>query len=116
MKLTVVQDQAKDALTIPVDAVSYSASVAYVYCYENGTARRVDVETGIYDEERMEILSGLTADSQVITTWSNELVDGAQVLMKEADAGEETSGGEEAQTADEAQEGEDAAETPSAGN
>ena len=116
VKLTVVQDQAKDALTIPVDAVSYSASVAYVYCYENGTARRVDVETGIYDEERMEILSGLTADSQVITTWSNELVDGAQVLMKEADAGEETSGEEETQAADGAQEGEDAAETPSAGN
>ena len=116
VKLTVVQDQAKDALTIPVDAVSYSASVAYVYCYENGTVRRVDVETGIYDEERMEILSGLTADSQVITTWSNELVDGAQVLMKEADAGKETSGEEETQAADGAQEGEDAAETPSAGN
>ena len=56
------------------------------------------------------------ADSQVITTWSNELVDGAQVLMKEADAGKETSGEEETQAADGAQEGEDAAETPSAGN
>lgn len=29
----------------------------------------------------MEIKSGLTADSQVITSWSNELVDGQQVLL-----------------------------------
>ena len=56
----------------------------YVYCYQDGTAVRTDVEAGIHDEERMEILGGLTAESQVITSWSNELVDGAEVLVKEA--------------------------------
>ena len=38
------------------------------------------VEAGIYDSQNMEIISGLEADSQVIVTWSNELVDGQQVL------------------------------------
>ena len=45
---------------------------------------------GIYDSQRMEVKSGLQPDSQVITSWSNELVDGANVLLEEAqqEAGE----------------------------
>ena len=83
VKLTVVMDRTLGALTVPVDAVSYEGGVPYVYCYEDGTAVQTEIETGIYDSERMEILSGLTADSQVITSWSNELVDGAEVLIAE---------------------------------
>ncbi|HJB08157.1 MAG TPA: efflux RND transporter periplasmic adaptor subunit [Candidatus Enterocloster faecavium] len=81
VKLTVVMDQALDAMTVPVDAVTYSGGQPFVYCYDNGTAVRTDIETGIYDSDRMEVVSGLTADSQVITSWSNELVDGAEVLL-----------------------------------
>ena len=35
----------------------------------------------IYDAQTMEVKSGLTAGDQVITTWSNELVDGQEVLI-----------------------------------
>ena len=35
---------------------------------------------GVLDMET-KVVSGLTADSQVITSWSNELVDGAEVLL-----------------------------------
>ena len=69
---------------VPLAAIHYDAGAPYVYCYQDGTAVRTDVEAGIHDEERMEILGGLTAESQVITSWSNELVDGAEVLVKEA--------------------------------
>ena len=39
------------------------------------------IEAGIYDAQTMEVKSGLTAGDQVITTWSNELVDGQEVLL-----------------------------------
>ena len=39
------------------------------------------IEAGIYDAQTMEVKSGLTAGDQVITTWSNELVDGQEVLI-----------------------------------
>ena len=84
VKLTVVREQALGAQTVPLAAIHYDAGAPYVYCYQDGTAVRTDVEAGIHDEERMEILGGLTAESQVITSWSNELVDGAEVLVKEA--------------------------------
>lgn len=90
VKLTVVMDQALGAMTIPVDAVSYDAGVPFVYCYADGIAKKTELETGIYDSSRMEVLSGLAEDSQVITSWSNELVDGAEVLV--AEDGQETEG------------------------
>ena len=85
VKLTVVMDRAEGAMTVPVDAVNYDNGNAFVYCYEDGTAKKTMVEAGIYDSQNMEIISGLEADSQVIVPWSNELVDGQQVLL---DAGQ----------------------------
>ena len=106
VKLTVVLDKAIGAMTIPVDAVNYAQTQPFVYCYENGTAVRKDIESGIYDSERMEVLSGLTADSQVITSWSNELMDGAEVVLASEgtaeDQGEEADAqAEDGQTAEE---------------
>lgn len=90
VKLTVVMDRALDVMTVPVDAVNYAAGEPFVYCYEDGAAKKTMIESGIYDSERMEVKSGLEPDSQVITSWSNELVDGAEVLLDEAqqEAGE----------------------------
>ena len=74
-------DQVKGVLTVPVDAVNYDNGKAFVYCYDNGAAKKVMIEAGIYDAQTMEVKSGLTAGDQVITTWSNELVDGQEVLL-----------------------------------
>jgi multidrug efflux pump subunit AcrA (membrane-fusion protein) len=71
-------------MTLPVDAVYYSAGDAYVYTYDEGTVHSVPVETGVYDAERIEILSGIDAESQVITTWSSELFEGSEVQLSEA--------------------------------
>lgn len=87
VKLTVVMDKAVDVMTVPVDAVSYDAGRPFVYCYENGTAKKTMVESGIYDAENMEIKSGLSPESMVITSWSNELVDNAQVILEGGEDG-----------------------------
>lgn len=104
VKLTVVMDEALDALTVPVDAVNYAQTQPFVYCYEDGVAVRKDIESGIYDSQRMEVLSGLDQDSQVITSWSNELMDGAQVLLAdETEESQETDAQGNGQTAEDGQ-------------
>lgn len=72
----------KDTLIIPYDAVYYDSGQAYVYCVDNGYAKRVNVETGLFDEARISVISGIDSAAQVITTWSAGLKDGAQVAVK----------------------------------
>lgn len=79
VKLFVVSNTTTNAITIPVDAVYYDGGEAYVYTCEGSTVHKVSVETGIFDEERMEILSGITMQDAVIVTWSSELYEGSQV-------------------------------------
>ena len=98
VKLTVVMDRAEGAMTVPVDAVNYDNGNAFVYCYEDGTAKKTMVEAGIYDSQNMEIISGLEADSQVIVTWSNELVDGQQVLLDDGQKEESSEGNADKET------------------
>ncbi len=79
VKLATATQQSVDAMTIPIDAVYYDNEQPYVYCYQNGTAVRTDIVTGIADEEVIEIKSGLSADSKIITSWASQLKDGAKV-------------------------------------
>ena len=79
VKLFVVSDYTRDAITIPVDAVYYDGGDAYAYTCEGSTVHKVPIETGIFDEERIEILSGITMQDKVIVTWSSELYEGSQV-------------------------------------
>ncbi|MGN0372561.1 MAG: efflux RND transporter periplasmic adaptor subunit [Enterocloster sp.] len=110
VKLTVVMSRAEGALTVPVDAVSYDGGVPFVYCYEDGVAHRTVIESGIYDSEKMEVKSGLTADSLVINSWSNELMDGAEVILEgenrssqESQDNQESSAAAEGETAQDGQ-------------
>ncbi len=72
-----------DALLIPYDAVYYDESQPYVYVAQGDTAKRKDVETGIFDEQTITILSGLSAEDQLITSWSSNLRDGAVISIQE---------------------------------
>lgn len=121
-KLSVISDRADNVLTIPVDAVYYSGGDAYVYTYDNGTVHYVPVEVGLYDSEKAQILSGINASDEVITTWSSELYEGSQVqkadpsaaasIDSESDAQNAEGGAADgAQTAENAESTESAAET-----
>ena len=72
-----------DALLIPYDAVYYDESQPYVYVVQGDTAKRKDVETGIFYEHTITILSGLSAKDQLITSWSSNLRDGASISIQE---------------------------------
>ncbi len=70
-----------NALLIPYDAVYYDDSQPYVYVAVNNIVERRDIETGIFDENTMTVLSGLTAEDQLITSWSANLRDGAEISI-----------------------------------
>ena len=99
IQLSVVSDKSENVMTLPVDCVYYDGGDAYVYTYENGTVHKVPVEVGIYDSERAEIVSGISEDNLVITTWTSELTEGAAVTLQEAaaEAKPETAEGETAE-------------------
>ena len=83
VKLSVTSDKAENVMTLPVDAVYYSGGDAYVYTYDNGTVHHVPVEVGIYDSQRIQLVSGIGAEDEVITTWSSELFEGSVVQKAE---------------------------------
>lgn len=70
-----------NALLIPYDAVYYDDSQPYVYVAVNNIVERRDIETGIFDENTMTVLSGLAAEDQLIISWSANLRDGAEISI-----------------------------------
>lgn len=100
VSLSVISDKQENVMTLPVDAVYYSGGDAYVYTYDNGTVHRVQVEVGIYDSELIQILSGITDQDRVITTWSSELYEGSIVQEAGAPAEPAASETEPAESAD----------------
>ena len=99
VKVTAETYSQTNALLIPYDAVYYDNSQPYVYVAENGMAKRKDVETGIFDMDTITVLSGLSTEDTLITSWSANLREGAEVSVQiktesVQDSGQTTSGGE----------------------
>lgn len=82
VKLNMTTKHADNVITLPIDAVYHESEKSFVYTYVNGRANKVYVETGLYDDEKIEIISGLTTDDQVITTWSSQLRNGSEVKVE----------------------------------
>jgi membrane fusion protein (multidrug efflux system) len=69
----------RQAVQVPIDAVSRLEDVQYVYVVRDGKAQRVNVEIGAHDENRVEITKGLTGDEQVIVSGKDLVHDGTPV-------------------------------------
>ena len=86
-------------MTIPVDAVYYSGGKAYVYLYEDGKAKKASIEVGINDDDYVEVTDGLSTDDLVVSTWSNNLYEGADIQLA---GSSESAGGQDADAAGQA--------------
>ena len=75
--------KAENALLLPLELLEYDENQPYVYLFRDGVAVRADVVTGISSADEVVILSGLTAEDQIITTWHPDLKDGAAVALAE---------------------------------
>lgn len=81
VKVMLAVKHTERALTIPIDCVYYESGESYTYVLEGNIVRKVSIETGLYDDVNMQILSGITEDMPVITTWSSDLRDGLEVKI-----------------------------------
>ncbi len=70
------------ALQIPIDAVSRLEDRQYVYVVEEGKARRVDIEIGIWQGNHVEITKGLTGHEEVIVSGKDLVRDGTPVQTR----------------------------------
>jgi RND family efflux transporter MFP subunit len=86
VRLTV--ERRPNALTVPRGAVVDTEGKRGVFMVENGqTARFREVRTGLQDNDRIEILDGLTEGERVITVGSLALRDGDRVQLAGGDPG-----------------------------
>lgn len=77
------KDIAREALTLPIDAVIDLDSSPYVYLVQDGQASKVDVEIGIIYNDIVEITNGLSENDQVVTQGQKKIQDGQSVEVIE---------------------------------
>lgn len=95
VKLCVTTGKAENVMTIPVDAVYYSGGKAYVYVYEDGKAKKVSIEVGINDDDNVEVTGGLSEGDLVVSTWSSNLYEGADIQLAGAPAADSSAASQE---------------------
>ncbi len=89
VKLKLVTNKTENAMLIPIDAVYYSGGDAFVYLYQDQTAKTAAIEVGLTDDTYAEVLSGLSFEDQVIKTWSSNLYEGAKIRLNEESGSQE---------------------------
>ena len=90
VKLTVTKDSRTGVNLLPLSVIYYDNGSPYVYLLEkgegeNGTIKKQFIELGLQGEEKVEILSGLSEKDLVVSSWNNEMYDGAKVRLKSSE-------------------------------
>ncbi|MEI8013406.1 MAG: efflux RND transporter periplasmic adaptor subunit [Nitrospira sp.] len=76
----------RNAIQIPLDAVSRLEDSQYVYIVREEKAQRVPVEIGVRDQNRVEITKGLDGSEQVIVSGKDLVHEGSPVQMQPTNA------------------------------
>lgn len=79
VKTVLVVDKSENTLLIPTNSIYFENGDPYVFLYQNGVVKKQSVEIGLYDNIQTEILTGVDEKESVISSWSIELYDGAEV-------------------------------------
>lgn len=79
--VTFFTDVSRDAVVVPAEAILTSGGVQYVYVVESGTARYVEVTTGLTGNGVTEVTGGLTAGQQLVTVGQAYLHEGDPVRV-----------------------------------
>ena len=108
VKLTVTKDSRTGVNLLPLSVIYYDNGSPYVYLLEkgegeNGTIKKQFIELGLQGEEKVEILSGFSEKDLVVSSWNNEMYDGAKVRLNssetEASSDEKKTGETDSSTA-----------------
>lgn len=98
VEVTTTAHAASGAYIIPSDALYFDDGIAYVYLVEDDTAVRSDVNVILYTADFVAITSGVTAQSEVVTTWSSTLRDGSPIRIVSELQGESENSGEQSES------------------
>ncbi|HTR80451.1 MAG TPA: efflux RND transporter periplasmic adaptor subunit [Bacteroidota bacterium] len=71
-----------NAITLPTQAILHDDNGTFVYLLANNAAKRAPVQLGIEQNNRTEILAGLTGSEDVITTGQQLAHDGGPVILQ----------------------------------
>ena len=71
--------QQKEAVIIPINAVSYVDGVPYTYVINNGKAVKRELELGLINDDKAEVLSGVQSGETVVIQGQSSLQDGDSV-------------------------------------
>jgi len=72
-----------NALIIPASALTRKKDGIYVFVVEEGIAKQKEVELGIIQDERVEILTGLLENEEIVVLGNQELENGFKVEVLE---------------------------------
>ena len=87
-KISLTKDSRSSVNILPLNVLYYENGEAFVYVFEGtdgneGLLRKKKVELGLSGEESAEILSGLSDRDKVVSSWNNEMFDGAKVRLQD---------------------------------
>ena len=82
--VTLEIEKLPDVLVIPDSALAVEGSKKFVWVVRDGTAHRVQVETGLDDGNQLEVRSGLKGGEQVVVAGKDGLAEGKAVQASSA--------------------------------
>ena len=85
--VTLEIEKLPNVLVIPDSALAVEGSKKLIWVVRDGTAHRVEVETGLDDGNQAEIRSGLNAGDEVVLAGKDGLAEGKPVQAAEAGSG-----------------------------
>ncbi len=88
-KVTVQTADKKDIVLIPMVCLNYSSDSTFVYVVRDGKLEKAVVETGISDDEMIEIVSGVSAGDQIVKNVTSDMKEGMDVMPVSKDESED---------------------------
>lgn len=82
-KVTFVYETNKSANILDRDLIYYDNGEPFVYVVENNLLMKKFVELGITTVDKVEILSGVNKNDDIVSTWNNSLAEGVEVEVIE---------------------------------
>ena len=88
VKCTFVYDRKDNISYLNRNIVYYEGEEAYVYAVkDDNTIEKKFIQTGIENNENIEVISGIDDNTKIISTWSNDLAEGSLVRINKEEPG-----------------------------
>ncbi len=71
-----------NAVIVPYDCLVRNVGETILYKNDNGTARAVKVKLGLRDDNRQEVLEGITAEDEIVVDGQHRLTDGLPIRVE----------------------------------